>query len=130
MAEFQPRWTIRKNAEEIRRYSTDSADSLGVHRESVSPVSAVPVNIPKKVLLATPAEPDPRTLAPEEAEAVGLNPRLTWMHVACHGDVEPTEPPLDWDGTLPATCRHPQLCPRLGPCPHALTRCSSALEGA
>lgn len=76
------------------------------------------------------APTDSRQLTRAEAEVVGLNPQLTWLHVACRGEVDPTVPPLDWDGVLPATCRHPRLCPRLGPCPHALTHCVSASKGA
>ncbi|MFT4037204.1 MAG: hypothetical protein QM692_03410 [Thermomicrobiales bacterium] len=82
-----------------------------------------------------PAVVHPRTghtaaLTPAEVEAAGLNPRLRWMRVACAGEpVEPSQPPADWDGTLPAGCCHRNLCHVLGPCPHALTRCVATPEG-
>lgn len=96
LAAFAPR---------IRAHKTELLDAL----QAPDPAPALP--------------PDPRQLTRGEAGALGLNPRLRWMRVACGGEVEPTIPPADWNGTLPAGCMHRNLCNVLGPCPHATARC-------
>lgn len=67
----------------------------------------------------------PGALSLAEVAALGLDPALPWVRPPLvRHDVEPSRPPAGWDGALPPGCCHRDLCPILGPCPHAATRCA------
>ncbi len=129
MAEFQSRWRAEKKSGNAPQYPTDNTDSFTTAHQTVSVVSAKSVRISEKNLADRPPAPNPSVLSADEAEAVGLNPRLIWARVACAPiHVEPSTAPAGWNGQLPGGCCHRDLCSVLGICPHAVARCGAIQE--
>lgn len=126
MAEFKPRWMTSEIVEVSPHSATDSTDSFPSPAQTVSAVSdhSHPDQefFPLQSALHV-------TLTAVEAEAVGLDTTLRWMHVD-QRPVAATIPPSDWNGTVPDNCGVPRICATLGPCEIFVTHgsCWAAMQ--